>query len=274
MRTVLAVLALATLALAGCSSKPDLYTCQKTGKVLDLDTIPGSDAKGFDPETACPAPTPPSVLFSKLPASMTAYFPAVFTWTVSPGNYTSGHSMLTQLMWSKNPSSATPQAPATFSTNTPLQTYAHQELPGKFDGKVKFETPGTYYLRAYAQVRGDDLPDGDYWTPEVKVVVSEVNATGVKDVLTHAAGPYVPGASGLFTAEKATVALGDGLVLSNKDFVAHTFSFSGACKHADVEVADGEDSPPITMTVPGSCTVKTDDSAGAQSVAISVTAPA
>lgn len=274
MRTVLAVLALATMVLAGCSSKPDLYTCQKTGKVIDLKAVDGSGKKGFDPESACPAPIPPSVAFTTLPASMTAYFPATLTWSISPGNYTSGHSMLNQLMWSHHPVNGTLGAPTTFTTNTPLQTYAHQDVPQTFTAKVKFETPGTYYLRVYAQVRGDNLADGDYWTPEVKMVVNPVNATGVTDLLSHAAGPNLSGATGAFTAAKAKVALGDALLLENKDVMDHTFSFKNVCsKLAAVPVKAGATSAPILMAIPGTCTVVTDDTGSTQSLAINVSEP-
>jgi plastocyanin len=275
MRTV-ALLAVALLALAGCSSKsgPDNYTCQKTGRVIDLSTVEGSGKKGFDPESACPAPIPPSVSFSRLPAGMTAYFPAVATWAVSPGNYTSGHSMLTQLMWSGHPMATDKlQGPATFSANAPLAMYAHQDVPAKFDGKIKFEKPGTYYLRAYAQVRGDGLPDTDYWSPEIKLTVNAVNASGKSTEVTHEQGPGLGGQVGKFGPTTVSAALGDAIVLVNKDVVEHKFTFSGVCKNDDVTVGAGAKSDPILMVVPGSCTIKTDDAAGAQQSNINVAEP-
>lgn len=279
MRAV-ALLAVALLALAGCSGKsgPSTYTCLRTGQAIDLSQVPGSDEDGFDPESACPAPAPPSVVFAEAPTALQAYFPGRVSWAVSAGNYSSGHSMLTQVMWSRQPVAAEQlQGPATYSTNPPLAMYAHQDVPGRFDGKVKFEAPGTYYLRAYAQVRGDGLDDGDYWSPEVKLVVAPVAATGKATDVTRAAGPAVAGQAGALSPAAVSASLGDAIVLVNQDLVEHVFSFSGACRHADVRLAAaaGGDvrSDPIVMAVPGSCVVQTDDPQP-QRATVSVAAPA
>ncbi|MEA3143529.1 MAG: hypothetical protein QOG31_853 [Thermoplasmata archaeon] len=272
MRTV-ALLAVALLALAGCSSKsgPDNYTCKATGKVIDLAQVEGSGKAGFDPESACPAPLPPSVAFAAMPASMTAYFPAIAAWQVSSGNYTSGHSMLTQIRWSHH-TIALDQLHKPDDYGTLAAQYAHQDLPGRFDAKLKFETPGAYFVRAYAQVRGDGLADTDYWSPEVQLTVSPVGATGKVTQVDHGVGPV--GAVGKLTATQASFALGDALVLGNQDAVPHTFSFSGVCKHDPVTVpAQGGKSDPIVMVVPGSCKVATDDTGGPQTLTVNVAEP-
>jgi plastocyanin len=274
MRTV-ALLAVALLALAGCSSKsgPDNYTCHKTGRVIDLSTVEGADAKGFDPESACPAPLPPSVALTTLPAGMKAYFPALGAWTVSTGNYTMGHSMLTQMRWSRHPMAAE-QLTKPDDYGTLLAQYAHQDVPAKFDAKLKFETPGTYYLRAYAQVRGDGLADTDYWSPEVTLVVGPVNATGKQTEVSHDLGPFAAGQGGKLSPTTLSAALGDAIVLVNKDVMDHTFTFSGVCKHDPLKVAmNSGRSEAIPMLVPGSCVVKSDDAAGPQQLTVNVAEP-
>ncbi|MFO1534793.1 MAG: hypothetical protein ABR586_03945 [Thermoplasmatota archaeon] len=270
-----AFLAIALLALAGCSSKPDAdtYTCQRTGQVVDLSQVEGSDADGFDPESACAPPLPPSVALVNLPAGMTAYFPAVASWTVLPGNYTGGHSMLTQVRWSTH-AMEVEKLTRPDDYGKVVQQYAHQAVPGTFDAKLKFETPGTYYLRAYAQVRGDGLPDTDYWSPEVKLVVSPVNATGKATEVVHQLGPAVAGQGGTLTPSSVQAALGDAVILVNEDLQGHTFTFSGVCKHDPVTVASDGRSEPIVMLVPGSCKATTDDPAGSQQLTVNVAEPA
>jgi hypothetical protein len=275
MRTV-ALLAIAALALAGCSSKsgPDNHTCAKTGRVIDLSLVEGSGKKGFDPESACPAPIPPSVAFAKVPTAMTAYFPALGTWTVATGNYTQGHSMLTQLRMSAKPIVAD-QLKKPDDYGSVLAQFAHQDVPGKFDAKLKFEKAGTYYLRAYAQVRGEGLPDTDFWSPEVQVVVAPVNATGKSTEVVRAAGPALAGQTGKLAPNAVSAVLGDAIVLVNDDVVPHTFTFSGTCKHDPIAVeAQGGHSGQIMLLVPGTCKATTDDQAGPQTVAINVAEPA
>lgn len=274
MRT-LALLAVTLVALAGCSSKPDPapYTCARTGTTVDLSQVEGSGDDGFDPESACPAPTPPSVAFALLPAAMTAYVPAASAWTVSSGNHTGGHSMLTQLRWSHHPIAAEElEGPDGYGTL--LAQFSHQDVPGRFEAKLKFETPGTYYLRAYAQVRGDGLPDTDFWSPEVRLVVAPVASTGTTVELRREAGPAVAGQAGAFGPATSHAKLGDGLALVNADVVEHTFTFTGACKWQPATIGPNQRLAGLLLDVPGSCRVTTDDPAGAQTATLNVVAPA
>lgn len=277
---VAALLAVALLALAGCSGKsgPDPYTCKKTGQVIDLSKVAGSGKKGFDPESACPAPMPPSVAFTKLPASMTVYYPATAGWSVSPGNYTMGHSMLTQIRWSHHPI-AVAQLTKPDDYGTMVAQFAHQDLPQVFSGKLSFTVAGTYYLRAYAQVRGEGLPDTDFWSPEVQLVVAPITANGTAITLTHDVGTGVGGTVGKFGPTQVSAKLGDTLVIVNKDVQALKVTFTGACKIADISVpaataggANGQ-SDPILMNVPGSCNVVSNDPAGQQQASVSVAQP-
>jgi hypothetical protein len=286
MRTVVAVLAIAFLALAGCSSKstPDTYTCLKTGRVIDLSTVAGSSAKGFDPETACPAPIPPSVHLTKLPATISAYVPTPVAWEVRLGNYTSGggHTMLTQLMWSHHPISDDKlKEPATYGTNAPLVMYAHQELDPPatpFTGKVTLPLtgmtlPGSYYVRAYALVRANGLTDTDFWSPETKITIAPANATGV--VKTVTIGQGVLGAVGKLDTPTLSIQLGDAVKIHNGDVLDHTFKMDHCGQPAqDIVVAAGKDSTPTVYTVPGSCVYKSDNPDGAQTLTLNVQQPA
>jgi hypothetical protein len=276
MRAVVAILSIALLALAGCSGKsgPDPYTCQKTGRVIDLSQVEGSGKKGFDPESACPAPIPPSVAFTSLPAGMTAYYPATIAWAISTGNYTAGHSMLNELLWSHHPVADDQlQAPETYSTNKPLAMFAHQDVPAPFGGKVEFDTPGTYYLRVYAQVRGNGLPDTDFWTPEVKMVVNPVNATGKSVTVTHPPGVPAAGMVGTVDMTDVRLKLGDALVFKNDDVAPHDLTCSGPVNFDKTTVSPNSASAPIVFVVPGSYRCVTDDKPNGQTINVGVSQP-
>ncbi|HEX2065396.1 MAG TPA: hypothetical protein VHI93_01150, partial [Candidatus Thermoplasmatota archaeon] len=232
----------------------------------------GFGEEGFDPEAACPAPVPPSVAFALLPATLTAHVPAPGAWTVSPGNHTGGHSMLTQLRWSHHPIAVEDlEGPEGYGTL--LAQYAHQDVPNRFEAKLKFDKPGTYHLRAYAQVRSDGLPDTDFWSPEVQVVVGPVPPTGKVVELRREAGPAVAGQGGTFGPATVQARLGDGLALTNADLVEHTFTFTGVCQRGPVTVGPGETLAALLLDVPGSCRVATDEPGGAQVATLNVAAP-
>jgi plastocyanin len=275
MRTK-ALLLMAALALAGCSggSEPDLYAC-KSGPTVDLAQVEGSDAEGFDPESACPPPAPPTVTL-EAPATMTVHFPAVFGWTVSSGNYSAGHSMSTQLRWSHHTIAADGLAGPESYAN-PLEEYEHQDIAKAssggtaFDAKVVFRTPGKYFVRAYAQVRGDGLQDTDFWSEERVVEVGPVAATGKTVTVVHGVGDF----QGKLEPASVSLQLGDAFAIQNDDLTEHTFTFENAptgFKHDPIVVAAGATSPPVLLDTPGGYTLRTDD-LQPQVLSVSVAAP-
>ncbi len=274
MRALLLTGLLVALTLAGCASKDTTYVCTTgpaAGKTIDLANVTGSDAKGFDPESACPKPVPPSVVFKTIPAAMTAYFPAKVEWTVLPGTYAEGHSMLTVVAASHHPiTSATPT----------LADYAfqygkkeHQEVPQTFSTTLTFTEEGARYMRLFANVRGAGLAETPYYSDEVKMTILPVPATGKTVVATQALGDQVGG----FKADSTNLQLGDAVVLHNADARGHVFTFAevpaGFHKPDPMTVAMGGDSPSVLLNIPGSYRITVDD-AVVQQVTLSVAAPA
>ena len=271
-----AALLVAALALAGCAgSDPRPYACMD-GSTIDLATVDGSDQAGFKPESACPPPPPPTVAL-EAPTAMVAHFPQTFSWTVTSGNYSMGHSMSTQLRWSHHTIAEDGLTGPTVYANA-IKEFTHQDVAkasqggSAFEAKVMFPTPGTYFVRAYAQVRGEGLADTDYWSPETVVEVAPVAATGKTVTVVHTVGDF----QGKLEPASITLQLGDAFAIKNDDVKEHTFTFKNAptgYKHDPIVVAAGATSSPVMPTLPGGYTLETDDLVQKQVLSVSVAAP-
>lgn len=277
MRVLLVAVLLLGVALAGCSSSKNLnevYTCKGSGHKVDLSTVTGSGAKDFNKESACPALVKPHVDFTP-PAGAVAYHPVKFTWTVSAGNYTGGHTMLTSIRMSHHPIGlANLTKPDDYGIE--LAKVAHQDLPaigaGSYNG---FTAPATVYLRAYATIRSNELPDADYWSPEYAFTIAPVAPTGNVTLVTHPAGPAVGGQGGTLDKTTVKLALGDAISFKNLDAIPHTFTFAtGPVKLDAVTVAADGTSPNLVLTVPGTYSVHTDDKPTEQTLTLNVELPA
>jgi hypothetical protein len=255
--------ALVLLALAGCGGTKDTtYTCAD-GLVIDTATLAGSDAPGFDPETACPKPVPPAVHLGAASYTVAIYRSLAFAWQVDAGNYTGGHTMLTSIRLSHHhvdvASGTNGTAPEAYGRE--LVRLEHQNLPYAFNATTPagtFTFTGNYYLRAYATVHGDGLPEGNYWSDEVPINVTDVQPTGTTVTVTHKVGDFQGGLD--FTT--ANVRIGDNLVFRNDDVRDHTFHLESAPKNAtfdDAAVASMAASGPLFIKVPGTYVWKTDD---------------
>jgi len=258
MRALLATLTLAALVLAGCSddhSALDPVTCPD-GSVVDVENATGHHDHGFDPATACPDPA--TVTLEGVYAS------AAFSWTVDPGAKGSGHAMRTSVHASTSPVSDRDLAADPAAAGTQLALREHQDVPATFRGNLTFQQPGTYYVRAYAEVDGKPV-----WSNATVVNVTAVMATGTEVVVTKAVG----GPLGDFTPATVTLELGDALVLRNDDVLEHTFTIQGP-NNGSVTVARMASSDPIVFDVPGTYSVTTDDVQQPKTVQVTVKAPA
>lgn len=273
-QALLAAVALATLALAGCSGGGDHsgaqdFTCAD-GSVVPAATIEAADDHhdaAFDPATLCPVP--PQVTLTGLPASLQVYGTSSFEWSVNPGSVLHGHSMLTAIRYSM---SSVPDGQATLDTySKEVLKKEHQDLPVSFRGNLTFNVPGPIYLRAYAQVQGDGYDRRDVWSPEVMLEILPVQPTGVVATVVHAVGPI-----GGLDPNDIQLNLGDALVFQNDDLLAHDLTATSgpagsvAC---DLAAAAGDVSEPCVFIVPGSYTFTTDD-VQPKSVTVSVVVPA
>src|SRR5688572_5129166 len=278
MRTALVTLLILATALAGCSGGDGKdggdgpVTCPD-GRVVEPAEGhghgDGNGTEGEDTEPVDPCFVAPSVQVTGLAATLGAYATDTFQWTVHNGSVASGHSMLGSLRYSTEPADPATLAGAD-SWGTELVKKEHNNLPATFDGTIRFDVPGVYYVRVYAQVRGEGFSDHDYWSGEFQLNVTPVQATGRTVTVTHGPGNFL----GELDQVELDLALGDGLILSNQDVTAHTFTFGPGCPRSeDLSVEDGAESEPLLFTEPGQCQVSTDD-VQPQTLTVHVAAPA
>lgn len=257
----LSMLALVTLALAGCSGGSDHQGLDDVAcpdgtlvKGSDLEDLDGHHDADFDATEACP--TPPQVTLSGLPATLQVYGTSSFNWTVDPGSVAHGHSMLTAIRYSMT---SVPDASASLDNySKEAVKKEHQDLPVALRGNLTFNVPGMIYLRAYAQVQGDGYERRDVWSPEVALEILPVQPTGVTHTVTHAMGPL-----GELDPNSLTIDLGDAVVFENADLVEHTLTADGgpAGSVACSMTAAGNNgvSDPCIFVVPGSYSYTSDD---------------
>lgn len=248
-----AAAALVMLLLAGCSGSkeepPATFTCPN-GKVVQ---VPANMTA--TPAAACPPPVPPSVVLDQVPADVRIHQTASFAWSIAPGEYASGHSMLSSLRVSATPvADATLQGPDSFGTE--LARKEHQNLPMSATVEHTFPTAGTYYVRVYATIQADGLPAADFWTPEQVLVVADVTPTGKNTVVVHGVG----NAAGKLTPDVVDLKLGDGVILKNDDVQARVFTPKDCAEFtAAVTVPSMASSQPLVFKDPKTCTFQTDD---------------
>lgn len=260
-QALLSMAALLMLALAGCSSGSD-HTGLEDIVCPDGTIVKGSDLEeleahhddDFDATSACP--TPPSVTLAGLPQTLQVYGTSSFNWTVDPGSVQHGHSMLTAIRYSM---ASVPDAEATLdSYGKEVLKKEHQDLPVSFRGNLTFNVPGMIYLRAYAQVQGDGYERREIWSPEIALEILPVQPTGVTHTVTHALGPL----ESLDPAE-LTIDLGDTVVFSNEDLVAHTLTAdngpAGSVACTMTAASSGGTAEPCLYIVPGTYTYTSDD---------------
>lgn len=263
LRALLPLLALASVALAGCSdgdSHGHTVTCDD-GTEVDY-AEEDHHGEDFDPMSLC-APPPLVLTFSGVPESLMVYRSAALSWGMELGGRESAHSMLTSLRVataSKNVTAA--DGPDAYGSE--LLKREHQDLPFAYEAPVVFDTPGTYYLRTYAVVSGEH-----HWSPEARVEVTPVQPTGTAHTVTHAPGDFLGGVS----PTAVQMALGDALVFQNDDLLGHVFTFtSGPASVAEVAVAAQSASDPVLLPAPGTYEVSTDDFQSAR-ITITVAPP-
>lgn len=281
----LAVAALAMLSmLAGCAAKDHavaVFICPD-GQTLDLNSFPDHAEPGFNALSKCPVL--PSMAILGLPAQLTAYTPGTFAWELRNGTYgTKGdpaHSMLSMIRLATSPvpdAELAGKGPEAYGKEVDGLKREHQNLPSeRFTGALTLDTPGSYYVRGYMQVRAPGLANGtelNVWTSESKVTVMPVQPSGATHTATHSPGA----AAGEFKADTATYALGDAVILDNQDALEHTFTFEGpgGATLPDVKVAMLAKSDPVALLKPGSWRIHVDETVPnqAKTLELTVTAP-
>lgn len=252
MRPLVAALvaALAALSVAGCSDPepqlPQLFTCPR-GQVIEV------PANATNPASLCPRLAPSVNLTA--PASAVVFRPLTLSWSVDAGDYTGGHSMLTMVRASTTSQPAsTLQGPQSYGIE--VARGEHQDLPARLSSEHTFRTPGTYYVRAYAEIQATGFATQDHWTEEQVIVVADVAATGNNTVVTHPLGDL----AGKLDPAQVNLALGDGIVFQNDDVKERVFTPQTCAQPFEaVAVAAGAASEPLVFKVPGTCTFTTDD---------------
>lgn len=215
-KALLTVAVLAALALAGCGDKHDgvePITCPDGAQLTaeQIEALEGHHEAGFNATAACPVP--PKVLLQGVPASLSAFKPGAFTWTIDNGSIPKGHSMLTSIRYSTT-SVATSALKAMEDYPKELIKREHQDLPVTFRGNLTFSETGTYFLRAYAQVQGDGHERRDVWSEELRLEVTPVAPTGKVVDFTI---PQGAGVAGEVDPPESIVVLGDAIRVVNED---------------------------------------------------------
>jgi hypothetical protein len=257
--SVAAAATLVLLLLAGCTggdggtpTTTAPATCPPGQKMVG-----GVADGGTGQPPICRPLTPPSVAVGDVPASIRVYRAVTLTWSIDPGDHTQeAHSMRTSLHVSPAPvPDADLAGPDSYGAE--LAKKEHQNLPAAGAVNHAFTVAGTYYLRAYAQVRSAGVNDTDYWSPEVTITVADIEPTGNNTVVTHPVG----NAAGKLEPATVDLGLGDGIVLKNDDLNDHVFTPQQGCVQftAAITVPSQSSSEPLVFKAPGTCRFTTGD---------------
>ena len=271
---LLAALLMTALALAGCSggkghTEVPGVTCPD-GTIVAVEQVEADERHhedGFNATVLCP--TPPKVSLTGLPATVQAYTPAAFTWSIDPGSVKAGHSMVTEIRYAK---ASVPDAEASITTYANAVTKKeHQDLPKTFKGNMTFQQPGKVYVRAYAAVQGEGYSRRDVWSSESVIEVLPVTPTGVVQTVKHTAGL----AAGNLDPTSLPLKLGDALLFQNDDLVEHKLTGTdgppGSTACTLTAAAQGGKSAQCVFVIPGRYTFQSDDQPEAKTLAVEVT---
>lgn len=212
-----------------------------------------------------------------LPSQASVFRTIDVQWSLINGSYGSiadpAHSTLSQVRIANAPVPDNQLAgPETFGDAVPDMERTHQNLPANFQGTLRFETPGTYYVRVYMHARSTGFQGGnesDLWSPEIQLEVLPVTPTGVTHVIAHAAG----GPLGTLSPASASAQLGDSVQFDNQDLIEHEFVFTEApagFTATSVVVAAQSTSEAFMLAFPGAYRIRVDDVVKAQGADISV----
>lgn len=288
MKTVVLLLTLGLL-LAGCSGGGG-GSSTTTGGSCPSSGMGHSDGHHEHPSSGCvgnQTRAPPTVRLDSAPTSVELYKSINVTWTILPGGYTKGHSMLAMVMLSHH---SVPDrelmGPDSYGVKEIGRT-EHAELEDGTGKTVTVTSPagtftpdlqGTRYLRVYAQIRAEGIEDKDYWSDEVAINITAVQPTGVTHTVTHGVGGF----QGKLDPAIVTARLGDTLSFANDDVVEHTFTLASgpasctlSTTTVEVPAAVPEAAPPSTpipLVCPGSYSFETDDVPTKLTVAVNVSA--
>ncbi len=251
-------LLLVTAFLAGCTDDPhthgEAFTCPD-GTVLQPGNFTDHHNETFDLSVQCPVTEevpPASAAVVDLPATTTTFRPLNFGWVLDTPE-DEAHAMLTEVRVSSTSADTQDLAgPETFGTTVTKKEHQNFESGKRYDAEWTPNEPGTFYLRAYAEVFGSDI-----WSPEVAIEVNPVEPTGTTITITITeGGPLLAGAD----PSEVEATLGDAIVFQNDDLFAHSFTWTTAPMGLqDFAVAAGASSDPFILLVPGSYQYTSDD---------------
>ncbi len=260
MRLLTAVVLAGAIALAGCTGADDhshgeAFACDD-GTIINPGNFTSHHNESFDPASECPAPAeeplPATVRIEGLPGASLAYSPVSFRWVLQTDE-ANAHAMLTEVRANRvSIADDLLEGPETFGVSLAKKEHQNFEDGTGYDGEWRPTEPGTYFLRAYAEVFGRHV-----WSAEHAVVVDPVEATGNTVTVTISAGGPLLAATEPTDAEAV---LGDALVFQNDDLADHTFAWTaGPVDLPAFTVAGGAATEPLLLLVPGTYTYESDD---------------
>lgn len=231
-------LLVAAIALAGCGDDP-------ADSVQD--TCP-AETHFVDGAGVCTAHTPATIIVEGMPSTLQQYAEAEFSWRLDNGTYSKLHSMDNRIL------ANTENTPTTNATEADdwgfeVAVKTHQDLPSELTGTFSSEETGTYYLRGFMEIDGENI-----WIDLGSIDVVPVAATGNRTAVTISAFGDAGAPALSSTSEDVTV--GDGVTITNNnEAVTYTVTLSGDdCPSGPATLAPTE-SADFDFIVPGACTI-------------------
>lgn len=276
-------LLVAMAALAGCTDDGDTTPalteedCAALGLILGTHESmdhDGMEHEGMDNDTAMehnqepacvPAGPPATVTIDGLPAAGNAYSNIAFTWTLHTDSADEMHTMDTQIRWATaGVDDASLGKPDTFGDKLAQKEHQNFFDGQSYDAVFAPEEAGTYYLRAFALVNGENL-----WSPEYMIEVSPVAPTGTSHTITCSNGG-IPQLSSC--DDPLTITLGDGVSWTTSDPAGSwTITKAGGPDGQDISTTSGGDE--VVFLIPGSYKFEAEGTLGSVEGTIEVQPP-
>ncbi len=258
---ILSALVVASIVLAGCADdadEPPVLTeadCAAMEQVLE-------DVNGT---LMCVTPPPPaSITIEGMPNLSPAHTEIAFAWILDAPT-PEAHAMRTEVRVSKE-SVADEALTGPDDYGKAQAKFEHQDFqPGaRYDGLWRPTDAGTYFVRAYALVNGQDI-----WSQELTVEVTSPEPTGVEHKVTF---PFNAAVSGPSPA-RIEINLGDHVVFQNDGFVARELVFTGPSDVGPVTAPSQGASDAVVFLEPGTYSYSSAEQDGGVSGEVVVFAP-
>lgn len=265
-KVLLTGLTMLLVTLAGCTDSEDPEPqeatleeqCAALGFEVVMDEMTGEERCG----TAAPKI---DIQLAVDGLGVTAYKPFTYSWTLFTTAEES-HTMRTEVRFAmESADSSTLTGGDSFGNRMTLFEHQNFKDGRQLDGEFMFEEPGTYYMRAFALVSGEN-----YWTEEYVLTVGDVEPTGVTHEITIAPGGPLGGPN--VTDLKITI--GDAVVFVNEnpllDLSIEATNPAGAFS---TSAPAGGSSEPLLIFSTGTYTYEASNDVDSSSGTIAVSAP-